>query len=87
MYSAIKYFSVILQAKWYKEGADQQGLVLTLDDAKEVVYGEPYDLWKSKYQTPSVALVDKGKTETKSAESDTEPVIETRKNATIHHNC
>lgn len=38
-------------SKWYKAAADDKGLELSLDDAREVVYGMPYAEWKAQYQT------------------------------------
>ncbi|WP_295516474.1 DUF1244 domain-containing protein [uncultured Pseudomonas sp.] len=38
-------------SKWYKAAADEKGLELSLDDAREVVYGMPYADWKAQYQT------------------------------------
>jgi uncharacterized protein len=38
-------------AKWYKTAAEERGVALSYDDAREVVYGMPYDEWKAKYQT------------------------------------
>lgn len=38
-------------SKWYKAAADDKGLELSLDDAREVVYGMPYADWKAQYQT------------------------------------
>lgn len=38
-------------AKWYKAAANEQGVDLSMDDAKEAVYGMPYDEYKNKYQT------------------------------------
>ncbi len=38
-------------SKWYKAAADEKGLALSLDDAREVVYGMPYAEWKAQYQT------------------------------------
>ena len=37
-------------SKWYKAAADERGLELTQDAAREVVYGMPYDEWKQRYQ-------------------------------------
>ena len=39
-------------SKWYAEAADESGLDLSKDDARELVYGMPYDEWKAQYQTP-----------------------------------
>ncbi|MDT3722023.1 DUF1244 domain-containing protein [Pseudomonas oryzihabitans] len=38
-------------SKWYKAAADDKGLELSLDDAREVVYGMPYADWKAQHQT------------------------------------
>ena len=38
-------------SKWYKAAALERGLEMTYDDARTVVYGMPYDDWKSQYQT------------------------------------
>ena len=37
-------------SRWYAEAAEQKGLDLTLDAARELVYGMPYGEWKEKYQ-------------------------------------
>jgi hypothetical protein len=36
---------------WYLEAADERGLALSKDEAKEIVYGMPYADWKAKFQT------------------------------------
>ena len=47
-------------SKWYKAAADERQLDLSLDDAREAVYGMPYALWKDKYQTEATqAQLDK----------------------------
>lgn len=38
-------------SNWYKDAADEKGLALSKDEAREIVYGEPYADWKKKYQT------------------------------------
>lgn len=38
-------------SKWYKAEAEQRGHDVDYDSARELVYGEPYDSWKDKYQT------------------------------------
>ena len=38
-------------SKWYKAAAEENGLTMRLDEAKEIVYGMPYDEWKARYQT------------------------------------
>ena len=37
-------------AKWYKAAADERGVALELEAAREAVYGMPYAEWKSRYQ-------------------------------------
>jgi len=37
-------------AKWYMAAAEDKGLDVDYDQAREHVYGMPYDEWKGKYQ-------------------------------------
>jgi uncharacterized protein len=37
-------------AKWYRAAAEERGVPLTDPEAREIIYGEPYDQWKAKYQ-------------------------------------
>ncbi|HET8726488.1 MAG TPA: DUF1244 domain-containing protein [Alphaproteobacteria bacterium] len=37
-------------SKWYRAAAEERGLQLSYDDAREIVYGMPYDEWKAKHQ-------------------------------------
>ena len=51
-------------AKWYKAAADDIGLQVSADQAREEVYGMPYSEWKAKYQreasSQQQAAFDKG---------------------------
>ncbi len=38
-------------SNWYMDAATEAGVDLSKADAREIVYGMPYDEWKSKYQT------------------------------------
>ena len=38
-------------SKWYRAAAEEKGLDLDYDGAREIVYGMPYDEWKEKFQT------------------------------------
>jgi uncharacterized protein len=38
-------------AKWYVAAAEEHGEAMDYDQAREVIYGMPYDDWKSQYQT------------------------------------
>ena len=40
-------------SRWYMEAAQEQGLSLDKESAREIIYGMPYDEWKNKYQTPA----------------------------------
>ena len=37
-------------AKWYRAAAEERGVPLTDPEARELIYGMPYEEWKSKYQ-------------------------------------
>lgn len=38
-------------AKWYRAAAEERGVALTDEAAREIVYGMPYSEWKAKHQT------------------------------------
>ena len=42
-------------SKWYKAAADGAGLEVTMDEAKERIYGMPYKEWKDRYQKEATA--------------------------------
>ena len=37
-------------AKWYVAAAEERGETLSYEEAREMVYGMPYDEWKARYQ-------------------------------------
>ena len=37
-------------SNWYVDAAESQGIDMTKDEAREIVYGMPYSEWKSKHQ-------------------------------------
>lgn len=41
--------------KWYKAAADDLGVAITEDAARQRIYGMPYAEWKEKHQTPASA--------------------------------
>ncbi len=43
-------------SKWYKAAADERQVDVSLDDAREAVYGMPYAEWKAQH-----AAFEKGK--------------------------
>jgi uncharacterized protein len=42
-------------SRWYREEAEERGVDLSDPDAREIVYGMPYQEWKSRYQTDQPA--------------------------------
>ena len=42
-------------SKWYKASADEQGLSLDLDQARQRVYGMTYEEWKNNHQIEATA--------------------------------
>ena len=37
-------------SKWYVAAAKEKGIEISYDEAREIVYGMPYNEWKSLYQ-------------------------------------
>ncbi len=52
-------------SKWYMAAAEDAGLKVDYDQARERVYGMPYEQWKEQHQAPAtaeqVSAFDKGK--------------------------
>jgi hypothetical protein len=52
-------------SKWYAAAAADQGLSIDYEQARERVYGMPYEQWKALYQAPATpeqaAAFEKGK--------------------------
>ena len=42
-------------SNWYKDAADERGLDLDKEAAREIVYGMPYSQWKAEYQREASA--------------------------------
>jgi hypothetical protein len=38
-------------SKWYRAAAQERGIDMSYDEARETVYGMPYREWADKYQT------------------------------------
>ena len=38
-------------SKWYVSAAQKRNIEINYDEARELVYGMPYDKWKTKFQT------------------------------------
>jgi hypothetical protein len=37
-------------SKWYRAAAEDKGIDMEYEEAREIVYGMPYSEWKEKYQ-------------------------------------
>ena len=42
-------------SKWYRAAAEERGLDIELESARELVYGMPYAEWKARYQNEATA--------------------------------
>src|SRR5260370_36055635 len=42
-------------SKWYRAAADEKGVELSDPQAREIVYGMPYDEWRKQYQKEATA--------------------------------
>jgi uncharacterized protein len=38
-------------SRWYREAAEERRIELSDPEAREIVYGMPYDEWKSRHQS------------------------------------
>ncbi len=53
-------------SKWYRAAAEENGLDMSYDEAREIVYGMPYGEWKGQHQ-------DKASDEQKRLFEETKP--------------
>jgi uncharacterized protein len=42
-------------SNWMKDAADAQGVPMSKDQSREIVYGMPFDEWRAKYQKEASA--------------------------------
>lgn len=42
-------------SNWYQEAAAAKGVAPSKEEAREIVYGMPYETWKALYQTEMAA--------------------------------
>jgi hypothetical protein len=59
-------------SKWMVEAANERGLKVDIDEARQKIYGMPYSEWKERYQPPAteeqlakLAAVEKAKAQKK----------------------
>jgi len=38
-------------SNWYKDAADASGIALSKEEAREIIYGMPYEEWKARHQS------------------------------------
>jgi len=38
-------------SKWYRAAAEERGIDLSYDQAREIIYGMPYETWKAQHQS------------------------------------
>ena len=38
-------------SKWYVSAAEKKKISISYDEAREIIYGMPYEEWKNKFQT------------------------------------
>ncbi len=38
-------------SRWYQEAANERGIAMSKEEAREIFYGMPYDRWKAEFQT------------------------------------
>ena len=41
-------------SQWYRAAAEDKGIDMDYEEARQIIYGMPYSEWKSKYQTEAV---------------------------------
>ncbi len=42
-------------SRWYREAAEEAGIAVSDPEAREIIYGMPYEAWREKYQKPASA--------------------------------
>lgn len=42
-------------SKWYRAAAEDKGIDMDYEEARQIIYGMPYAEWKSKYQGKATA--------------------------------
>ena len=38
-------------SRWYQEAANERGIEMNKEEAREIYYGMPYDQWRAQFQT------------------------------------
>ncbi|MCL7404991.1 MAG: DUF1244 domain-containing protein [Marivivens sp.] len=46
-------------SRWYQEAANDRGIDMTKDEAREIFYGMPYEEWRDQFQTEATTETQK----------------------------
>lgn len=46
-------------SRWYQEAANERGIEMSKDEAREIFYGMPYEAWRDRFQTEASAETQK----------------------------
>ena len=57
-------------SKWYKAAADDRGIAMDDELAREIIYGMPYAVWKKKYNKEATQEQQAAYTRRQAMESD-----------------
>ena len=44
-------------SNWFEDAAKEQGIAVTRDEARQHIYGMPYEEWKAKHQSSSTLKI------------------------------
>ena len=61
-------------AKWYRAAAEERGRTMSYDEARELVYGMPYEEWRKRHQTEAPPRLRPGM-RTATAENDRDTIV------------
>ncbi|MCA1492401.1 DUF1244 domain-containing protein [Sinorhizobium alkalisoli] len=42
-------------SNWYREAAETSGIAMSKEESREIIYGMPYEEWRSRHQTDASA--------------------------------
>ncbi|WP_367717161.1 DUF1244 domain-containing protein [Nitratireductor sp. GISD-1A_MAKvit] len=42
-------------SNWYRDAAEAEGIALSKEESREIIYGMPYDEWRARHQTEATA--------------------------------
>ena len=42
-------------SNWYRDAAEAEGIALSKEESREIIYGMPYEEWRAKHQSEATA--------------------------------